>query len=177
MNPSFIYSMKANQLIGDSGLVGPAGALISVFNEIRDAYVAAGQGLAIDKLYDLDLADAGFAKTAAIALTFTGTTPITIDFTALAAATGVQVQGAPSFATVNRVNFLNPAGGSSCQIAPGASNPARTPFNGSSPVHTLAAGDDTHWNVAGGLAVDSTHKTLTFTPSAGGMLLIGIAGA
>lgn len=173
--PSFVYVTKSNQLIGSA--VEPANTLVAVDSTVRDAFVASGSGLSPDKIPNGDIATGGFAKTAAIVLSFTGTTPITIDFTALAAATGVQVAGATSFATWNHIEFQNVGVASAITIAPGASNPLRNQLGGTSPTMTLQQNDFQHWNSNAGETVDSTHKTLTFTPTAAGTLLIGVAGA
>jgi hypothetical protein len=178
--PSFIFITKANQLVGTA--VEPANTLVQVDASVRDAFVAAAQGTQIDLVPNADLAKAGYANSAAVILTFTGTTPITLDLTNLVAATGVVVQGAGafagSFATWSHIFVQNiGASAKSVAMAPGSSNPLRTQLSGTSPVHTLLGGDLVHWNATVGLVVDSTHKTVTFTPSSGGSALVSIQGS
>ena len=160
---------------GTSTQTWSAGSLVIVDSTVRDARVADGSLQAIDQDV-VDLAGAGLAKTACALLTFTGTTPITLDLTNLAAATGVQVAGATSFATWNHIIFNN-VGAQPIAVSPGASNPLRTPLGGTGPTHTMQAGDVDHWNSSAGLTVDSTHKTITFTPTSGGSLAFSIGGA
>jgi hypothetical protein len=180
--PSFIFVTKANQLVGS--VVEPANTLVQVDSTVRDAYVAAGQGLALDLLPAslVDLAKAGFANAAAVALTFTGTTPITLDLTNLVAATGVVVSGvgtfAGSFASWAHILVQNIGSGTKpFSVAPGGSNPLRTALGGTSPTHTLQTSDAMHWYNSTALVVDSTHKTLTFTPTSAGSGLVFIAGS
>lgn len=123
----------------------------------------------------------GFAKNGALYITFTGTTAVTIDLTAMAAAVGVTSSqaGDTSLATANALIVKNISGvASTITIAPGASNPARIPsLGGTTPTISLLAGDLYCQSSALGLAVDSTHKTITFTPSAGGALVLAYGGA
>jgi hypothetical protein len=177
--PSFIYLTKAYQLFGT--VVDAAGTLIQVDSTVRDSYVAAAQGTQIDIIPNYDLAKAGFANSAAVVITFTSTTPITLDLTNLVAATGVVVSGAGtfagSFASWSHIFFQNiGASGKTFTVAPGGSNPLRTQLGGTSPTHSLLSGDILHWNNSTALVVDSTHKTLTLTPTSGGSALISIQG-
>ena len=116
--PSFINSSKPNQQYNGAIYANGAG-LIIVHASLRNQFTAAGWGQA------LDTAPGGFdgsslllAKTAGIVLTLTGTTPITIDLTALAAATGVVVAGAASFSNWNHILWTN-IGTTALAIAPG----------------------------------------------------------
>jgi hypothetical protein len=119
LKPSFIY-VTQSRLFGSAVIA--ANTLESVADSsTRDAYVASGSGLAVDSNGDgIDIAAGGYAKTAGIVLTFTGSTPITISFAALAAATGVQVAGAASFAQWSALLFQN-VGGQPLSLAPGGS--------------------------------------------------------
>lgn len=179
--PSFILSTKANQLIGST--VQAANTLVQVDSTVRDAFIAAGVGIALDifPVAAVDLAKAGFANMAAVSLTFTGSTAITLDLTNLVAATGVVVAGAGtfagSFAHWAHMLFQNTgSSGKPFTVAPGASNPIRNPLGGTSPTHTLNPGDILHWNNATVVAVDSTHKTVTLTPTSAGSGLLYICG-
>jgi hypothetical protein len=173
MGQSFLQVTSANQLIG--GQVHAAGDLVPCDPTVRDQHVAAGVGVALDKAA-ADVATAGHAKTACALLTFTGATPITLDLSNLAAATGVQVAGANAFSAWNRILFNN-LGNQPIAVSPGGTNPLRTKLGGTSPVHTLQPGDLDHWYASAGLAVDATHKTITFTPTSGGQLAVAIGGS
>jgi hypothetical protein len=123
----------------------------------------------------------GFAKNGALYVTLTGTTAVTIDFTNLANAVGVTFAqgGDNSLTTFGALIVKNISlTASSIVMSPGASNPSRFPtFTGTTPAITLALGDVYCQSSAAGLAVDSTHKTLTFTPSAGGILVMAWGGS
>jgi hypothetical protein len=186
--PSFVYSTKPDQNYGGTIYASGAGLIQVNDTTVRDAFVEAGFGTALDKIpLGGDLATHGFGNIAALVLTFTGSTPITIDLTNLVAATGLVVAGAGtfngSFATWYEMLFINNSNAASKPVAisPGASNPLRTQLGGTSPTVTLqstgGSGDYLHWSAVSGLAVDSTHKTLTFTPTSGGSLLAWIGGA
>lgn len=173
LSPSFVYVTRS-MLFGSAQIA--ANTLEPVLDvSTRNAFVASGSGLAVDTDGYVDLAAQNFPKLAGIVLSLTGSTPITLDLTALAAATGVQVAGASSFALWQKMLFQN-VGTTSLMISPGASNPLPLPFGGTSPTHTLLAGDDVYFNSLLGKTVDSTHKTITVTPSSGGQLFIAIGG-
>jgi hypothetical protein len=123
-----------------------------------------------------NLAKAGFAKNAGVGLTLTGTTAITISLAALAAATGVVIAGDTAFATWNQLIFVN-TGAVDLVLSPGASNPLGLQLTGTTPALTVAAGSRVVLETVAGITVDSTHKNLTVTPTAGGTLNIGIGGA
>jgi hypothetical protein len=121
-----------------------------------------------------------FSKNGALYVTCTGTTPVTINLTSLATPVGVVFSqaGDSVLAVINALivkNISNP--GSTFTIAPGASNPSRMPpLSGTTPSITLQAGDVYCQSSAIGLTVDSTHNTITFTPTAGGALLLAWGG-
>jgi hypothetical protein len=179
--PSFVYAQKANQLFGAA--VVASGVLEQVDSTVRDAYVAAGLGLGLDLFPAaiVDMAKNSYANAAGVVLTFTGTTPITLDFTNLVAATGVVVKGvgtwAGSFATWTNILIQNIGAASEpIAVSPGASNPLRTALGGTTPTYTLATGDVVHMNSSATAVVDATHKTITFTPTSGGLLLLFAEG-
>jgi hypothetical protein len=176
MSSSYVYSTKPNQNFGGTIYSGGAG-LIAVDSTVRDQFIAAGFGQDVDLPVTGDLSTIGYAKTAAIMLTFTGSTALTLDLTALAAATGVAVAGATSFTNWFYIFIQNiSAGTKPFTMAPGASNPLRTQLGGTSPTFNLACGDVHHWNTSAGAAVDSTHRILTFTPTSAGSGTVWIGG-
>jgi hypothetical protein len=122
----------------------------------------------------------GFGRNGALAVVFTGTTPVTIDVTALATAVGVtSYQGGDSvFANVNCIVLKNTSAASIITIAPGGSNPLLFPvFGGTSPTLAVGPGGTHVLSDPVGAAVSSSHRTLLLTPSAGGELLLAIGGA
>ena len=123
----------------------------------------------------------GFAKNGAIYITFTGTTPVSVDLTNLGASVGVTFAqgGDTSLATINCLIAQNLSSViSNIVLSPGASNPARMPaLGGTTPTYTMAPGDVAPFHSFAGLAVDSTHKVITFTPSAGGTLVLAYGGS
>jgi hypothetical protein len=178
-NPSVSPGPSASQLWAADTLV--------TFNspETRDWWLANGGAYALDK-FKVDLAAGGYNKTAGIALVFTGSTPITLNLTSLAAATGVSALGStagvadtgtPSFATLNAIIFNN-VGGEPIVVSPGASDPLGFPIlGGTSPTLTLDAGDESAHISSAGVTVNSSACNITFTPTSGGTLLIGFGGA
>jgi hypothetical protein len=122
-----------------------------------------------------------FAKNGALYVTCTGTTPVSINLTSLATPIGVAFSqaGDSVLAVINCLivkNISNP--GSTFTIAPGASNPSRMPpLAGTTPSISLNAGDVYCQSSSTGLAVDSTHNELTFTPTDGGALVMAWGGA
>lgn len=180
LQPSFAYITKSNQLVGS--VVEPANTLVACDASQRNAFIAASQGLGLDLYAGFDGSALGLTNMAGVVMTLTSTTAITLDLTNLVAATGVVVAGqgtfANSFATWSHILVQNIGTGSKpVAISPGASNPIRNQLGGTSPTHTLQTTDVLHWVAGAGLAVDSTHKTVTFTPTSGGSLLIWIGGS
>jgi hypothetical protein len=173
--PSFIFVTKANQLVGAQ--VEPANTLVAVDSTVRDAYVAAAQGLSLDEFLNFDLSKLGFGKTFAAALSFTGTTPITLNINTLATGTGIQTAGTALAAFWNHLIFQNVGVASSITIAPAGSNPINSQLGGTSPTMTLAQNDALHWFANAGEVVSTSHCQITFTPTAAGTLLIGGAGS
>lgn len=123
-----------------------------------------------------------FAKNGALYFTLTGTTAVTIDLTSLASAVGVASSqaGDTSLATSNCWVIQNLSGSASTiTIAPGASNPAAFPsaLGGTTPTLSILKGDPLVLVSVAGKTVDSTHKTITFTPTAGGAISFAYGGA
>ncbi len=118
----------------------------------------------------------GYAKNGAVLLSLSGTTAQSIDFTATSAASPAAYAGDTTLATWYAIIVRN-LGAANVTISPGASNPLRNEFGGTSPTYTLAPGDVFIMNSSAGQAVDSTHKVLTFTPSANTTLAVSFGGA
>lgn len=124
----------------------------------------------------VDLSVQGYAKNAGVGLTLTGTTAITINAAALAAATGVVVGGDTSFSTLNQITFKN-TGSVDLVVSPGASNGLAMNLGGTSPTITVPAGSSVVIQSAAGITVDSTHKNITITPTSGGSMSVTFGGA
>jgi hypothetical protein len=190
-NSSFVYISGPTSGLGSNVLIGSAvvtfPAILVADHQSSRITANNPNATIIDRVtFDLSLVNAapsggkivsGFAKNAAIVLTLTGTTPITVDLTSVVATTGVIVAGDSSFTTVFAM-VLNNLGVTDLTISPGGSNPSRIPqFTGTTPTLTIpAAGVVTVYSLAG-YAVDSTHKTFTITPTSGGTLAIAVGGA
>jgi len=83
-------------------------------------------------------------------------------------------------ATLNALMIQNVShAASTIAVSPGASNPLTLPnaLGGTSPTISLLLGDVLCEYSKAGQAVDSTHKSLTFTPTFGGILLVAYGGA
>lgn len=122
----------------------------------------------------------GFAKNGAVGITFTGTTPVSLDLTNIAAAVGVTSTqaGDTAFATTNAITFQNTSASGTITIAPGASNPSSLPkFTGTTPTLSVDFGGCICVYDPSGQTVDSTHKIITLTPSAAGSMNIYVGGA
>jgi hypothetical protein len=123
-----------------------------------------------------------FAKNGMLYFTLTGTTAVTIDFTSLSSSVGVTSSqaGDTSLATINCLIIRNlSSSASTITVAPGASNPLTFPLAiaGTTPTISLLLGDVWCQNAVTGKTVDGTHKTVTFTPTAGGAIAVAYAGA
>lgn len=123
----------------------------------------------------------GYAKNGALYVTFTGTTAVNVDFTALSTAIGVTSSqaGDTTLASIGAFKFKNVSSvASNIAMILGASNPSRMPpMTGTGPTVTLLPGDIFIYQAAVPLVVDSTHKILTFTPTAAGAMLLSYGGA
>lgn len=171
-NVGFITKKNAT-LTGST--VGAAGDVAPMDGVCATQIGTEGYGTRLDK-QSFDLATAGYAKNAGVLLTLTGTTAITINAAALAAATGVQIAGDTAFATVNQIILYN-TGAVDLIVAPAGSNPFPFPLNGTTPTYTVPAGSRLVIESVAGLTVDGTHKSITVTPTAGGTLGICLGGA
>lgn len=171
-NSAFVTLTSPN-LVGST--VQAAGAVVALNASNANQIVNGGTGTRLDKVVT-DLATAGYPKNGCAYLTLTGTTAITLDLTALAAATGVVVAGDTTFATWNQLVFVN-TGTQDLVLSPGSSNPARLQLGGTSPTLTIAAGSTFTLQSVAGLGVDSSHRTLTITPTAGGSIGVCVGGS
>lgn len=121
-------------------------------------------------------ASEGFAKNGCFHVTTSGTTAVNVDLTNLATG-ATTTAGDTVFATGNKIKFYN-TGAADMTISPGASNPSNFPkFTGTTPTILLPAGSILTYEVPAGVTIDSTHKVVTITPTAGGDVLIGVGGA
>lgn len=121
-----------------------------------------------------------FAKNGGLYITFTGTTAVNVDLTALATAIGVTSSqaGDTSLATANCLIFRNLSASGTITISPGASNPSSLPkFTGTTPTLSVDFGGTMIIYDPSGQTVDSTHKVITLTPSAGGAMSLCYGGA
>jgi hypothetical protein len=129
----------------------------------------------------------GFAKNGALYITFTGTTAVTIDFTNLSNSVGVTFSqaGDTTLATLNALVLVNISTViSTITVSPGASNPVPFPnaLGGTTPTIALVSGTagagaiHCQFNPTGA-TVTSSAKTMTFTPSAAGALVLAYGGA
>jgi len=119
----------------------------------------------------------GFAKNGCTLLTLVTTSAQNIDLTNLAAGTPTGTAGDLVFANANCLIFNN-LGAVDLVLSPGASNPARLPtFTGTTPTITIPAGGALCVYAPTALVVDATHKILTVTPTAGGLLAVAVGGS
>ena len=118
-----------------------------------------------------------FAKNGGVLLTLTGTTAQSVDLTNTTTNTPASYAGDTAFSNVNLIIFNN-LGAVDLVVSPGASNPARLPeMTGTSPTITVPAGSFVVVHSTANLAVDSTHKVFTVTPTAGGSMAITVCGS
>jgi hypothetical protein len=124
----------------------------------------------------------GFALNGAIYITFTGTTGVTLDLTNAANSIGVTSSQAGD-ALANLLNALVIKNvstvTSTITVAPGASNPVIFPnvLAGTTPTFALAPGDiNCQFSKIGG-TISSSHKTILFTPTAAGAIVVAWGGS
>lgn len=121
-------------------------------------------------------ASQGFALNGAFHATTSGTTAVSVDLTNLAT-NATSSAGDTVFAKASKIRVYN-AGAADMTIAPGASNPANLPkMSGTTPTLTVAAGTWIDFLNDAGATVDSTHKIITITPTAGGDVVVAVGGA
>lgn len=159
-------------LVGST--VRPAGSVTTMNPTSAKALEAAGDLVRLD-VSASDLSASSYAKNGGATVALVGTTPKTIDLTNLATVTASNA-GDTSFATANKLVFKN-LGAGSVTIAPGGSNPFDCGLSGTTPSLTLPPGSTHTLEFAAGKTVDSTHKTILFTPTADTTISISVGGA
>lgn len=169
-------------LLTKAALVGStvqAANYLAALNPANATQIAnGGSGVIVDKL-TVDSSNDGYAKHGVVYLALTGTTPVTIDLTDLTSSGTLTTAGDTTFATWNKITLNNAVAGTPADVTYGAggSNGARTLLAGTTPTLTVPANSIVSLASAAGLAVDSTHKTITITPTAGGAVTIAVSGS
>lgn len=128
-----------------------------------------------------DAAVLGYAKNGVFHVTTTGTTAVNIDLTNLAT-NATSTSGDTTFATYNMLIFYNLSGldgvaAADMTVAPGASNGVSKFLSGTTPTLTLGSSSRVAFEYTAGVTVDSTHKIITVTPTAGGNFAVVVCGA
>lgn len=154
-------------------------SLIAVDAGRIDSVNSALGGTRLDSLL-VNLAVATYAKNGAVRITFSGTTPKTLDLTDTTTI-AQSYAGDTAFASFTQLHFYND-GAQSIKVAIGATNGASLPLGASpggtdTPYLTIAAGAHHVLTFASAVTVDSTHKTLDLTPVSGGSLILLVGGA
>lgn len=167
--------LKQTNAVLNGTTVAAAAALVPMNPTDAQQLAAAGYATLLDA-FNGDLSAAGFALNGAARYTLSGTTPVSCDLTNLATAAASSA-GDPTFAKFMRLVVFND-GAADVTIAPGGSNPATIGLGGTSPTLTVPAGKAVVLNYAtAGVTVDSTHKIITITPTAGGSTCVAVGGA
>lgn len=140
--------------------------------------VNGGSGVTVDKV-SIDSSNDGYAKHGVVYVALTGTTAVNIDLTDLTSGSTLPTAGDTTFATWNKIVINNAVAGTPADVtySPGGSNGLRSLLAGTSPTLTVPANASFPLQSPAGLAVDSTHKVLTITPTAGGAVTIAVSGA
>jgi hypothetical protein len=171
-NQRFVVHTNAD-LIGAT--VQAAGALEAVDASASNEMVKGGN-VTTAGLLTVDPSADGYTKHGAATITLTSTTPVTVDLTNLASNTASST-GDLSFATWNRLTF-EVKGAGNVTIAPGGSNPANGIASGTTPtIPVLSGGFYAKDDGAAGNSVDSSHKTITITPTANTTVYMTVSGA
>jgi hypothetical protein len=131
------------------------------------------QGEIVD-VVNVNLASGGYAKNGMVYLTLTGTTPVSLDLTALGSNT--VYAGDVAFANWNQLVFNN-TGAQDLVVSPNVSNGARLLLGGTSPTITVPAGSAVTLESVANVVIDSTHKSITITPTAGGSMAVCVGGS
>jgi hypothetical protein len=121
------------------------------------------------------LVSGGYPRNGSALVNLVGTTAVNLDLTNLATNATSQV-GDPTFALWNQIVLAN-LSGVDLVVSPGASNPARLLLSGTSPTITVPANSVVSLASLVGIAVDSAHKNLTITPTAGGSMAVSVGGS
>lgn len=170
-NSAFV-KLTAAQLVGST--VQAAGAVVALNESNATQVVNGGSGTRLDA-FVANLATAGYAKNGAASVSLTGTTPVTLDLTTLST-NATASAGDLTYATFYQLVYRN-TGAADVTVAPGGSNPASLGFGGTTPTITVPANSAVTFQYAAGVTVDSTHKTITITPTSGGSFALCVGGA
>ncbi len=171
----FAQTSTAATLKGTTVVAGPK--IYAVTENDRLKAANAGQQTAIGAPIDyqvFDLKAAGYAKNGAVLLSLSGTTPQTIDFIDTTTNTPADYAGDTVFATISQFIFVNHSAGA-VVITVGASN-GLVFLAGTTPSYTVPAGGVAVLSYAAKV-IDSSHKTLTFTPASTGLFSVAMGGA
>ena len=144
---------------------GANGTCLAVKKSVANALSSSGYGVIVDTPFDLSTA--GFAKNGCVLLSLAASASITVDLTNLSAAgpAAGDLTFANWFALI--LTQIPQTTAQDVAVTPGASNPARIPISGTTPSYDLYGNSQTVWQSPAGQAVDSTHKTVTFTNPSG----------
>ena len=123
----------------------------------------------------------GFARNGALYIVFAGTTAVNVDLTNLGASVGVTSSqaGDTSLATIFALKWKNISpSASTITMTLGASNPSRFPSSWGPLRELRSLQGDIFFNYSAvGQVVDASHKIITFSPTAGGAILLAYGGA
>lgn len=167
------FLKKTNATL-NGATVGAAGEVVAMNPTSANQLAASGYGTRVDRAVS-DLATDGYAKNGCIDVSLSGTTPKTVDLTDLTSQAASNA-GDTGFDLWNKLVFANLSSGN-MTVAPGSSNPASIFLGGTSPTMTVAANSSNTLMSLAGVTVDSTHKTITITPTVTGHLVISVGGA
>lgn len=178
MSTGLLEITATNQLFGST--VQASGNVQSCNSQIRDAYVAAGAGNALDQ-FCLDLSgEAGtYAATTPPTtvgggtVVTTGTTAVTISLMAFTNFT--QSGGSTLTTTWNQLIFKN-LSSHDMTIQPGSSNGANMLGIPNGTPLTVRANSQVVLVSAAGETVSSSHTNITITPTSGGTMAVAFGG-
>lgn len=155
--------------------VGSAGDARAVAEADVIPLVSGGYATRLDASPNANLATAGFAKNGVYVKTLSGTTAVNPDLTDLTSG-ATSYAGDTTFASFSLLTIYN-TGAADISFAPGGSNPASIGMSGTGPSQTVKAGGRVTLDFGTPITVDSTHKVITITPTAGGSVALVVGGA
>lgn len=174
----------ATRFIGSATVAGPK--VLALDSNSTDVVEAGGDAVPLDRVtFDASLTAlpalgnhvGACAKNGCALVTLTGTTAVSFDLTDITVGGTQPAAGDTTFASVKAIIFNN-VGTHDLTIAPGGSNPAGFPkFTGTSPTLSVQAGGIVADYAPVAITVDSTHKIITITPTAGGVIAITVMGS
>lgn len=172
-NSAFV---KLTNAVLTGATVGSAGDARATFEQNAIPLVSGSYATRLDAAPNANLATAGFALNGAYVKTLSGTTAVNPDLTDLTSG-ATSYAGDTTFAKVFELIVYN-TGAADITVAPGGSNPFTIGLNGTTPTLTVKAGDKVAIGYGTtGITVDSTHKVITITPTAGGSVALVVGGA